>query len=171
MINPYDIKIGDMVSPEMALELAKHFNLDYIVNSVEDAYLINYKPFRFDGASCLIDSLASLLAGIDQKLFTYECAMPHDIAYYFGLPGDSEEKEMVDQKFKSDLIEKAGMKSWLAEIFYYAVKFGGVEELGTSFSWGFGRQPNKCFVCSRSKAANPEECLLDCDIKVTKDKE
>ena len=139
MINPYDIKIGDIIRPETALELAKYFKLYYIIERISVEDLKKYKSFRFDGASCLNDQLASLLAGIDQKIFTYECAMPHDISYYFGRLGDIKGKELADQKFKNDLIEKAGMKSWLAEIFYYAVKIGGAEELGLSFSFGFGR--------------------------------
>ena len=139
MIDPYSIKIGDIITPQMALELADYFGLDYIVKRTPISELKNYKNIIFDGASCLNDQLASLLAGIDQKIFTYECAMPHDISYYFGRLGDIKGKELADQKFKNDLIEKAGMKSWLAEIFYYAVKIGGVEELGFSFSYGFGR--------------------------------
>ena len=27
---------------------------------------------------------------------------------------------------------------------------------------------NKCLVCSRSKAANPKECLFDCEVKLRK---
>jgi len=30
---------------------------------------------------------------------------------------------------------------------------------------------NKCLVCSRSKAASPKECLLDCEVKITESKE
>lgn len=138
MIDPYSIKIGDMVSPKMALDLAKYYKLEYIVKRISENDLNNYKSFRFDGASCLWDSLVAFLIGIDQKIFTYEAACPHDIAYYFGLSDNDKERKMVDKKFKSDLITKAGMRPWLAEIFYHAVRIGGIKELEMDFSWGFG---------------------------------
>lgn len=45
--------------------------------------------------------------------------------------------------FGSDLVTKAGMKKWLASAFLAAVRTGGREEFGQSFSWGVaGKTPS-----------------------------
>lgn len=80
-----------------------------------------------------------LFAGCDWKNITYLACLEHDIAYYFGRPGDTIEKHRVDLKFKSDLISKSHMKAWLAELFYRAVRTFGKEEFGIKYvSWAFG---------------------------------
>lgn len=138
-MNIYDIKIGDIITPRIAFGLAEHFGLDYIVKRLLKSDMDGYRSFTFDGASCLPDQLVGLLVGIDWEKLTYLAAMPHDIAYWAGTPGDEIERQRVDLKFKSDLITKCGMKPWLAEVFYRAVRVGGAE-LGASFSWAFGHK-------------------------------
>lgn len=132
----YEIKIGDTITPEMGLELCKHFGFDYLVERLE-SNLDKYKSFEFDGASMLPDTLTAFLVGIKPKCFTYQCALPHDLAYAYAELGNDIEKERVDLKFKSNLITKCKMDKWKAKVFYYAVLYGGVEKLGLSFSWGF----------------------------------
>jgi hypothetical protein len=46
----------------------------------------------------------------------------------------------VDVKFYSDLVAKAGMKKWWASAFLAAVRIGGAEEFGLSFSWAFAHK-------------------------------
>lgn len=132
----YSIHIGDVITPETGLELCRHFKLDYLVKRLE-GNLDRYKSFEFDGASMLPDTLAAFLVGIEPKCFTYQCALPHDIGYAYGAPGNDIEKERVDLKFKSNLITNCNINKWKASVFYYGVKYGGIEELGLSFSWGF----------------------------------
>ena len=39
-----------------------------------------------------------------------------------------------------DLVTKAGMKKWCTVAFLAAVRLGGAEEFGLSFSWGFAHK-------------------------------
>jgi len=137
-MNIYDIKIGDTITVEKGLELARHFEFDYIVKRLEK-HPENFKSFIFDGCSMLPDELMGLFTGCDWKDITYLCCLPHDIGHGYGKLGDFEENHMVNLLFKVNLINKAGMKSWLAEIFLKAVEIGGASYLGLSFSWGFAR--------------------------------
>lgn len=140
-MNIYEIKIGDEIDVQMGLELAKHFKLNYIVDRLEK-HPEQYKPVIFDGCSGLPDELLGIFTGCKWENITYLCCLPHDIAYAYTVPGDHNdiERERVDLKFKSDLITKAGMRPWLAEIFYHAVRIGGAKEFKMGCSWGFGRQ-------------------------------
>jgi hypothetical protein len=54
--------------------------------------------------------------------------------------GNEIERKRVDVKFYSDLVTKAGMKKWQASAFLKAVRIGGAEEFGFSFSWGFAHE-------------------------------
>ena len=57
--------------------------------------------------------------------------------YAYGNPSNDIERKRVDDNFYSDLIINAGMKKWCAAAFLAAVRLGGAEEFGLSFSWGF----------------------------------
>jgi hypothetical protein len=88
-------------------------------------------------AEGLPDEIMGLFTRCDWQDITYKCCLPHDLAYGYGEPGNDIERERVDLKFYSDLVTKAGMKKWLASAFLAAVRTGGREEFGLSFSWGF----------------------------------
>jgi hypothetical protein len=128
--------IKDMITTEKALELCKHFNLDYLVHRVE-SNPDHYKEWEFDGCSCLPDELMGFFTGCNWEDITYKCCLPHDLCYAYGDPGNDIERKRVDIKFYSDLITKAGMRKWCAAAFLAAVRAGGKEEFGLSFSWGF----------------------------------
>lgn len=132
-------EIGDIITSDRAIELCRHFNLDYLVERIGQASDA-YKDWEFDGVSCLPDELAAMILGVDDKTLTHGCALPHDLAYAYGEPGNNEEKKAADIKLREDLISKAKMNKFWAEIFYRAVRIGGVEELGRSFSWAFARR-------------------------------
>jgi hypothetical protein len=63
--------------------------------------------------------------------------LPHDLCYGYGARGNDIERKRVDEKFFSDLVTKAGMSEWAAAAFLAAVRIGGAEVFGLSFSWGF----------------------------------
>lgn len=130
-------QIGDTVTSEEAVELCSHFGLDYLVERIE-ADPGRYKPWVFDGCSCLMDQWLGLFAG-DGKTWediTYECCLPHDLKYMYGEPGNEEERKQADIEFERDLIEKALVDEDIAhEFFYTGVRVGGGEELGLPFSW------------------------------------
>lgn len=129
-------EIGDIVTTEQALSLCRHFDLDYLVTRIS-SNPDRYKEWKFDGCSGLPDQIMGLFTGCDWQDITYKCCLPHDLAYGYGELGNDVERERVDLKFYSDLITKAGMKKWLASAFLAAVRAGGRQELGLSFSWGF----------------------------------
>jgi hypothetical protein len=66
--------------------------------------------------------------------------LPHDLCYGYGEKGNTKERQMVDNQFYKDLVSKADMNKWLAAVFLRAVRVGGKEELGLSFSWGFAHK-------------------------------
>jgi hypothetical protein len=43
-------------------------------------------------------------------------------------------------EFYNNLITKAGMSEWTASAFLAAVRMGGAEVFGLSFSWGFAHK-------------------------------
>jgi hypothetical protein len=129
-------RIGDRVETPQALELCRHFKLDYLVLRIEsdkDAY----NSWIFDGCSCIHDEFLGLLAGCDSDAITYQCCLPHDLGYAYGVPGNRMERKRVDVKFQSDLVTKAHMKEWVASALYEGVRVGGAEVFGLSFSWAF----------------------------------
>jgi hypothetical protein len=131
--------IGDVVTTEDAVSLCRYFNLNYLVERIESDPG-SYKDWIFDGCSGLPDEVMGLFTGCDWRDITYKCCLPHDLCYGYGEPGDDVERKRVDIKFYSDLVTKAGMSKWCASAFLAAVRVGGAEELGMSFSWGFARK-------------------------------
>jgi hypothetical protein len=132
-------KIGDIIKTEEALGLCVHFNLDYLIKRIE-ANPEEYKNWKFDGCSGLPDELMGLFTGCNWEDITYECCLPHDLCYGYGEPGNDIERKPVDVKFYSDLVTKAGMKKLWASAFLAAVRIGGMEEFGLSFSWAFAHK-------------------------------
>ena len=135
-------EIDEKINIDRALELCNHFNLDYLVKRIQDNRQ-DYVDWRFDGVSGLPEQLAALIGGVDQNTLTYQCALPHDLAYAYGEPGNTIEKERVDIKFKSDLLTKARMHPLSAELFYAAVRNGGIEQFCLPFSWAFSHKKRK----------------------------
>ncbi|MEW6670275.1 MAG: hypothetical protein AB1427_01145 [Thermodesulfobacteriota bacterium] len=132
-------EIGDTVTTPEALELCRHFGLDYLVARIASDP-DGYKEWTFDGCSGLPDELMGLFTGCKWQDITYQCCLPHDLAYGYGEPGNKDERKRVDKKFYNDLVTKAGMRKWAASAFLAAVRVGGAEALGLSFSWGFARR-------------------------------
>jgi hypothetical protein len=132
-------EIGDMITTKQALELCKHFNLDYLIKRI-DTNTEKYKEWGFDGCSGLPDEIMGLFTGCDWQDITYKCCLPHDLCYGYGELGNDIERKRVDLKFYSDLVTKAGMKKWQASAFLAGVRIGGAEEFGMSFSWGFAHK-------------------------------
>ena len=132
-------KIGETISKKVALELCRYFGLDYLVKRIE-SNPESYKDWKFDGCSGLPDELMGLFTGCKWEDITYKCCLPHDLGYGYGEPGNDIERQRGDEKFYSDLVTKAGMKKWQAQTFLAAVRIGGPEEVGLSFSWGFANK-------------------------------
>jgi hypothetical protein len=132
-------EIDEIITTERALELCRHFKLDYLVSRIK-ADSEKFMEWKFDGCSCLPDEMLGFFTGCDWKDITYKCCLPHDLCYAYGEPGNDAERERVDAKFFSNLITKAGMKKWVAYAFLAGVRIGGPEEFGFSFSWGFARK-------------------------------
>ncbi len=132
-------EIKEIITTEWALELCRHFKLDYLVSRIE-AGADQFKEWEFDGCSCLPDQVMGLFTGCDWQDITYKCCLPHDLCYAYGGLGNAAERKRVDAKFFSDLVTKAGMKKWMAYAFLAGVRAGGAEEFGRSFSWGFARK-------------------------------
>ena len=133
------IKIGDIITPAMGLQIANQLGFLHIVERIE-AQPEMYKDFIFDGCSCIPDELLGLFTGCRWQDITYLCCFTHDIQYAYGDLDNKEERKAADYFFFHNLIHLAGMKPWLASVFMNAVKLGGSEELGLPFSWGFANK-------------------------------
>ena len=132
-------KIGNTINAKEALELCRYFGLDYLVERIE-SNPESYKDWEFDGCSGLPDELMGLFTGCNWEDITYRCCLPHDLCYGYGELGNEIERKRVDIKFYSDLVTKANMNEWTASAFLAAVRIGGTEVFGLSFSWGFAHR-------------------------------
>ena len=135
-------KIGDIITAKKALELCRSFGLGYLVKRIEfnpDCY----NDWKLDGCSGLPDEVIGFFTGCNWEDITYKCCLPHDLCYGYGESGNNIERKRVDVKFYSDLVTKAGMREWCASAFLLAVRIGGPEEFGLSFSWGFAHKQTK----------------------------
>jgi len=130
---------GDIITTKEALKLCRYFDLEYLVERIESDPE-NYKDWVFDGCSGLPDELMGLFTGCNWKDITYKSCLPHDLCYGYGELGNDIERKRVDVKFYSDLVTKAGVIKWCASAFLAAVRIGGAEEIGLSFSWGFANK-------------------------------
>ena len=132
-------EIGEIITTQKAVELCADLGLNYLIDRITANPDI-YKEWQFDGCSGLPDELMGLFTGCDWKDITYKCCLPHDLCYGYGEIGNEIERQQVDKNFFNDLVTKAGMRKWLASVFLSAVRIGGAEELGLSFSWGFAHK-------------------------------
>lgn len=132
-------KIGETVTTNRARELCRHFGIEELVERI-DAAPDRYKDWAFDGCSCLPDESLGLFTGCNWQDITYRCCLPHDLRYAYGEPGNDAERKAADEQFHQDLVEKAGMKPWMAAAFLAGVRMGGAEEFGLSFSWAFAHK-------------------------------
>lgn len=132
-------EIGDIITTQKALELCAHFGLNYLVDRI-NTNPDSYKDWSFDGCSRFPDEVMGLFTGCDWKDITYKCCLPHDLCYGYGEIGNDIEREWVDKTFYNDLVTKAGMRKWIASAFLSAVRIGGGEEFGLSFSWVFAHK-------------------------------
>jgi hypothetical protein len=131
--------INDMITTEHALELCRHFKLNYLIKRIKSSP-DKYKTWKFDGCSGLPDKVMGLFTNCKWEDITYKCCLPHDLCYGYGELGNKTERKRVDLKFYSDLVIKAHMKEWCASAFFAAVRAGGAEAFGLSFSWGFAHK-------------------------------
>ena len=132
-------EINDMIATKQALELCTYFNFEYLVRRIR-SNPDDYKPWRFDGCSGLPDKVIGFFTGCEWKDITYKCCLPHDLCYGYGERGNKEERKRVDRQFYRNLVTKAHMKQWCASAFLAAVRIGGTETFGLSFSWGFAHK-------------------------------
>ena len=114
-------EIGETIRTERALELCEHFELDHLVERIK-ANSDHCEAWVLDGISVLNDRFSAAVSGVDQDILTRECALPHDLRYGYGEPGNKKERKESDLKFKSDLRTKAKMGRFWASIFHVATK-------------------------------------------------
>ena len=132
-------KINDIIDTKLAIELCRYFGFDYLMSRIE-ANPGQFKDWEFDGCSCVQEKMLGFLSGCDPQVIIEQCCLPHDLCYAYGEPGNDDERKSVDNRFFNDLVDKAGMKRWMAYALLAGVRVGGAEEFGLSFSWGFARK-------------------------------
>lgn len=132
-------KVGEKITTNRAIELCQYYKLNYLINRIQKNPEL-YNEWIFDGVSGLPDRLASILVDCDQHLLTYECALPHDLAYAYGKLNDVNEKKAIDTKFLHDLIYVANANPVMAKVFYLAVNVLGKQELRMPFTWAFANK-------------------------------
>ena len=129
-------KLNETVTTSKAIDLCQYFGFEYLVERIT-SHPDYYEDWIFDGCSGLPDEVMGLFTGCNWEDITFKCCLPHDLCYGYGEPGNDIERKQVDETFYNDLVTKAGMIKWCASAFLAAVRIGGAEEFGLSFSWGF----------------------------------
>jgi hypothetical protein len=127
-------QIGDIVKTEWALELCEHFGFSHLAERIENSPVL-YKEWKFDGCSMTPDRILSEIIHLPSLT---EICLRHDLGYAYGDPGNEDERKLVDEKFRSELLS-SGASKFAAKVMFDAVRVGGKEELCLSFSWSFAR--------------------------------
>jgi hypothetical protein len=131
--------IGDVITTEKAIALCRLFSFDHLVHRIE-ADPGKYRNWKFDGCSGLPDEILGLFTGCNWVDITNRCCLPHDLRYAYGEKDNEMERKEADEELYDNLVSRAGMKKWCASAFLTAVRIGGVEDFGLSFSWGFAHK-------------------------------
>ncbi|MFH0728861.1 MAG: hypothetical protein V2B19_21310 [Pseudomonadota bacterium] len=131
--------IGDTITTDKAIMLCRHFSLDHLIRRIE-ADPGQYADWIFDGCSGLPDEIMGFFTGCNWQDITYHCCLTHDLRYAYGEKDNEAERKEADEELYHNLVNKAGMKAWCASAFLVAVRIGGVEDFGLSFSWGFAHK-------------------------------
>ena len=132
--------IGSSISTSQAIHLCRDYGLMELANKITQNP-DQYRSWTFDGVSGLPDHLMGLLGhGFE---ITYQCALPHDLAYGYGTIGDSKARREADKVFREALRTKAGVSTGKAYLCWTAVRILGSGRLGLSFTWGFADKTRK----------------------------
>lgn len=140
----YSPQLGQIVTPHDAITLCQLNNLDYLAERIQQQPNL-YRNWIFDGVSGIPDVLMSLLG--HRYAITYQCALPHDLAYAYGdlSRNGHAERKLVDLQFRKHLLEFGGMSRSISKLCYLTVRLLGSEKLGLSFSWGFAHKSRFSF--------------------------
>jgi len=140
--------IGSLITNSQAITLSQRYGLNQIANQIAK-HPEKYRSWYFDGVSGLPDHFLKLIGrGFD---ITYECALPHDLAYGYGQIGDSHGRRTADREFRKNLVKKGDVSPAVAYICWVAVRVLGSSKLGLSFSWGFADKQRISFSNSPLK--------------------
>jgi hypothetical protein len=69
-----------------------------------------------------------------------QACVAHDQKYYYG--GTEEDRLRADHELVRDMIAQ-GAPEWIAWLYFYAVRIGGVPGSGLPWRWGFGEDLQK----------------------------
>ena len=133
-------EIGDWIDNEKAIQLCDHYcrcheGFCKIALRIKN-YPADFKPWKFDGASCIPNETFSRLFNIPNLI---EIALRHDLKYAYGLVGEDSgrDKLAADWEFGLELLED-GASPGVAIAAVAAVQaFGGGD---SDFSYGFARK-------------------------------
>jgi hypothetical protein len=128
-------EIGENITTQRALELCRHFNLDYLFARIE-ADPESFTHWKFHGCSCLPDTSLGRYTGCECRDIIFRCCLPHDLCYAYGEPGNHAERKRVDAEFYSDFVTKAGMKNGWPLPFMLASELAAPNHSGFPFTGG-----------------------------------
>ena len=133
-------KIGDWIDNEKAIDLCVHFCRTHegfckIARRISD-YPNDFKPWEFDGASCVPDELFADSFNIPLEKFIVP-PLRHDLKFAYGIPGDDEAILIANCELCIELVE-IGLSAKAAKLARNAVEAFG--EVPSKFSWGFARK-------------------------------
>ena len=131
-------QINQTISVDYGKYLCDNYGLYYLSERIYSNPGM-YGPWVFDGVSGVNDKLLSLVLNKDDKILTYKCALPHDLAYAYGRLDDSEERKRVDGIFYNNLVNVAHISRPVAKVMYGVVRVFGSQKFNFSCSWGFAK--------------------------------
>jgi hypothetical protein len=129
-----DLPIGCIVDNATAIQLCHQFGLNHLVGRIAH-HPTRYRSWIFDGVSGFPDWIFRFLG--DQWRVTHLCALPHDLRYAYGEPGNREERRLADRLFYHDLVDKGRVRPLVAGCAYVIVRLLGHQQLGWSCTWAF----------------------------------
>lgn len=135
----YSPVLGHIITNNQAIALCQQNNLNYLVDRIQNNQEL-YRSWVFDGVSGLPDVLMSFIGR--RYPITYQCALPHDLAYAYGDLGENQhaERKFVDQQFRKHLMENGEVSRTVSKLCYLTVRLLGSSKLGLSFTWGFANR-------------------------------
>lgn len=124
--------LGEEVPLTKIREICEHYGLHALWRKIQRDP--PPRPFRSDGCTGWFDEW--------KGVSLYAAGFLHDLKYWAGYPGEDVERLVADAELMRDVARLLGSTE-MAETMFHGVRVGGSDKFKTSFSWAFGRQPEK----------------------------
>ena len=124
--------INEVVPLEKIREVCEHYGLAALWEKIERDP--PGRPFRSDGCTGWFNEW--------NGVSLYPACFLHDLKYWAGRPDEEVERLVADAELMID-VARLLHSTQMAETMFHGVRVGGHPGFRCSFSWGFGRAPQR----------------------------